>query len=394
MKAKESRIEVGKANYLSAMGVDEMKRDKDGFIHLTPTAKRADEQAVSLTTSISSLEEKLNKYRAEKAKVDKFKESDEYKESKKKQKGKKQKKKKQALLDMVFNNADHLAEEEDEEVETDEENYKDSKKKKKAQKKETTLDTTYGKRFSPVVSMLHDTINEFDKIAEDIQAELDSPQLRSKSMYRSNQIGNLISAKNSKLSAVKELASVATTISNLEYKKDKDRKAEEGSDTSKAISMLGAKYLRGGFETQEERKSKKKKKKSWDDEDDDVGTIKKASSKKSNDDDDDQDESDRELASQLAKALGKHPDIKFTAAERFVKLEGTWNCVVIADSDDPKSDWRFAAIDPSTGKIIKDFKEKYPGLLPKKKNARMQFDVNRNKAYDKTSGRTYKLFLE
>ena len=105
-------------------------------------------------------------------------------------------------------------------------------------------------------------------------------------------------------------------------------------------------------------------------------------------------ESDRELASQLAKALGKHPDIKFTAAERFLNIEGTWNCVVIADSDDPKSDWRFAAIDPSTGKIIKDFKEKYPGLLPKKKNARMQFDVNRNKAYDKASGRTYKLFLE
>ena len=394
MKAKQSRIDLGKSQYLYAAGLDTMQRDENGFIHLTPTAKHVDVQADTLTTSISALEARLDQFRAEKSKVEKYKQTEEYEESKKKAKKKKFKKQKQNLLDMVFNNADHIVEEElEEDVEEEESSYRDKKKKK--EKKETTLDTTYGKRFSPVVSMLHDTIHEFDKIAADIQKELDSPQLKSKSMYRSNQIGNLISAKNSKLSAVKELASVATTISNLEYKKDKDRKSEEGSDTSKAISNLGAKYLRGGFDLPGDRKSKKDKKKKKYDSDDDsstVGSIKKAS-KAANDTDDDSDENDRELAAQLAKALGKHKDIKFTAAERFMNIEGTYNIAVQADSDHPDKDWKFVALNEK-GKIISDFKDKYPGLLPKRKNARMQFDMNRLKAYDKNSGRTYKLLLD
>lgn len=397
MKVNQSRVDAHKSQYLHALGMDELTRNERGFIQLTPTASRVDEQVNSLTTDIQSLEDKLNRYRAEKAKAERYQKTEEYQESKKKEKDKKHKKKKQALLNMVFNNADHQEEEADEE---DEENYRDSKRKKK--EKDTTLDTTYGKRFSPVVSMLHDTIHEFDKIAADIQAELDSPQLRSKSMYRSNQIGNLISAKNSKLSAVKELASVATTISNLEYKKDKDKKAEEGSDTSKAISSLGAKFLRGGFELEDGKgsgkggKSGKKNKIKWkgksDDSDDVVtsGTIKKASVSS----DDDHDDNDRELASQLAKALGKHKDISFSPAERFMKMDGTYNVVVVADSDNPEKDWKFAATDPKTGKIISDFKDKFPGLLPKKKNARMNFDLNRGKAYDKESCRTYKLMLK
>ena len=393
MKVNQSRVDAHKSQYLHALGMGELTRNERGFIQLTPTAKRVDQQVDSLTTDIQSLEDKLNKYRAEKAKAEKYQKTEEYQDSKKKEKDKKHKKKKQALLNMVFNNADHQEEEQDEE---DEENYRDSKRKKK--EKDTTLDTTYGKRFSPVVSMLHDTIHEFDKIASDIQAELDSPQLRSKSMYRSNQIGNLISAKNSKLSAVKELASVATTISNLEYKKDKDKKAEEGSDTSKAISSLGARFLRGGFELEDGKSGKsskgKKGKMKWkgksDDSDDSVGTIKKAAVSSDSDDRED----DRELASQLAKALGKHKDITFSPAERFMKMDGAYNVVVVADSDNPEKDWKFAATDPKTGKIISDFKDNFPGLLPKKKNARMTFDLNRGKAYDKESCRTYKLMLK
>lgn len=394
MKASKSVIELGKSQYLSAVGADNMKRDEDGFIVLTPTAKRVDEQVNDLTTNISSLEAKLEKFKQEKRKAIEYQKTPEYTESKKKEKNKKFKKQKQNLLEMVFNNADHDAEEEKEIDEEDAENYRDSKKKRKKEST-TTLETTYGKRFTPVVSMLHDTIHEFDKIASSIQDELNSPQLKGRSMYRSSQISNLISAKNSKLSAVKELASVATTISNLEYKKEKDKKAEEGSDTSKAISSLGAKFLRGGFETNEDRKAKKdrKKKKSFmDDDDDDVGSIKKASSGKRDSDDDDD---DRELAAKLAKALGaRKGDFSFTPAEKFMNMEGKYNIVVVADEDDPKDDWKFIAVDPKSGKEIPDFKDDYPGLLPKKKNCRMSFDLSRLRVYDKNSGRTYKLLLK
>ena len=68
-----------------------------------------------------------------------------------------------------------------------------------------------------------DDIFEFDKIAADIEADLNSSRNNAKTMYRSSQIGNMISAKNSKLSAVKELGSIAKVISDLEYKKEKDK---------------------------------------------------------------------------------------------------------------------------------------------------------------------------
>lgn len=393
----------GKAQYLYAMGADDLHRDKNGFIKLTPTAKRVDEQVSSLTTDISTLEEKLRRYKEDKAKAEQFQKTEAYKESKKKDKKKKKKKERNELLEMVFNNADHIAEEE---LESDDDaNYRDGKKPARKKKDETTLETTYGKRFSPVVSMLYDSINEFDKIASDISAELDTPQLRAKTMYRSTQIGNMISARNSKLSAVKELASVATTISNLEYKKDKDRKAEEGSDTSKAISSLGAKFLRGGFDTFEDRKSDKKNKKSGkkydkygrdkskddsDDDDDDTGTIKHKTS--DDDDADDRESKDREIASELAKALGKHKDIKFTAHERYASMDGSYTIMVACDALDPDNTAKFVAVDRK-GKIIPNFKDDYPGLLPKRKNCRFVFDIGRKRVQDKNSGRSYKLLF-
>ena len=394
-------LDLGYSQYEHAVGLDEMERDKNGFIILKPTAKHVDDKKAALTTDISSLEMKLKKFREQNAKLEKYQKSDDYKESKKKMSKKKAKKKKETLLEMVFNNADHM-DDEDEIDEEDDENYRDSKKSKKPdKKKETTLDTTYGKRFSPVVAMLHDTIVEFDNIATDIENELKESKGMSKSMYRSSQISNLISAKNSKLSAVKELASVATTVSNLEYKKDKDRQQAEGSDSSRAISALGAKYLRGGIDLLDDTDKRGKKKKKGKDKEHLVPKKKKYSY----DDDDDDDEEDssikkqheqeqRELASEFAKELiNKKKDIKLSPHERYASMEGSYTIVVVADPIDPDNDWKFLAVDKK-GKEIKNFKDDYPGLLPRKKNCRMTFDMNRLKAYDKNSARTYKLILK
>lgn len=387
---------LGVSQYEHTFGLDEMDRDSDGFIILKPTAKRVDEQKSVLTTNISDLEAKLKKFKAEKSKIDKIQKSDEYKESKKRMSKKKAKKKRDSLLEMVFNNADKAADEDSEDSDTDEEDvtYRDSRKTKAKnnKKSETTLDTTYGKRFSPVVSMLHDTIVEFDSIAAEIEDELKNSRSQSKSMYRSSQIGNLISAKNSKLSAVKELAAVAKTVSDLEYKKEKDKKAAEGSDTSKALSMLGAKYLRGS-DMFDDKKSKKKdkdkksdkKSKSYDDDDDDDEDI---TIKKQREDD------QRALAVEFAKTLSfKKGDIKLTPHERFAHMEGKYTIVVVCEPDDPDNTYKFIAVDKN-GREIKDFKDDYPGLLPRKKNCRMRFDLNRNKVTDLNSSRTYKLIYK
>lgn len=393
---------LGIAQYAHMTGLDDMDRDKDGFIILKPTAKRIDDKMSGLTTDISNLEAKLKKFKAEKAKTEKMKDTKEYKESKKLLSKKKAKKKKMTLLESVFNNADKMAEEDDSEDDEDEDGeYKDSRKTKAAVRKKTdTLDTTYGKRFSPVVSMLYDTITEFDQIAANIEKELDDSHSQGKSMYRSGMIGNMISAKNSKLSAINKLADVAKTVSDLEYKKDKDKKSEEGADSSKMIASLGSKYLRGGGMFEEDSKKKGKKK----------GKVKvndKPLKKYRNDDDDEDDEEEdssirkqresdqRELAAEFAKTLSnRKKEITLTPHERFIAMEGKYAFVVVADPIDPDNTWKFVAVDPKSGKELKDFKDKYKDLYPKKKNCRMIFDLGKLKCTDKNSSRSYKLILK
>lgn len=391
-------LDFGRARYDQASGWDDLDRDDDGFVLLHPTAAHVDAKLGSLTTNIDSLEEKLRKYRAEKAKTIQITKTDEYRESKKQAGKKKKKKQRETLLQMVFNAADDVDEDE-EESDDDGSGYKD-KKKGGGRSKKNTLDTTYGQRFSPVVSMLYDTIQEFDAIAADIDSDLKASKNTSKTMYRASQIGNLISAKNSKLSAVKELASVATTLSKLEYQRDHEKRAAEG-DVSKEVASVAAKYLRGGFDISGGSKKKGKKK-----DDKDAGKSKR-SSKRIDDDDDDpygkieradkgdvSPEDQKALAGEFAKALMKRKDeMHFTPWEKNIQIEGTYHVMVLVDPLD-QDDWSFVAVDNETGKIIKDFKEKYKGVLPKKSKCRAVFDFTKMRMTDKNSNKMYKLMTK
>ena len=392
----QSVLDLGYERYDQMTGLSDMERDSDGFIILKPTANRVDKRKSDLTTDISNLEAKLKQFKQERNQLSQYQQTDEYKKSKKTMSKKKIKKKKESLLEMVFNNADKAAAEAESEADDDEGedgiSYRDSKKAKaKAKKaaKDNTLDTTYGKRFSPMVSMLYDTITEFDKIANDIEDELAQARNSSRSMYRSSQISNLLAAKKSKMDAITKLTDIAKTVSDFEYKKDKDRQANEGSDSSKAISNLAAKYLRGSYDMDDKSKkakdkSKKKKSKDWDDDDDDVDdSIKKQ-----------RESNNRALAEEFAKTLGKHKgDIKLTPHELYAKMEGKYTIQVLVDPFD-ESDWKFVAVSTKTGKIMENFKDDYPGLLPRKRDTKMIFDIAKLKCTDKISARSYKLILK
>ena len=133
----------------------------------------------------------------------------------------------------------------------------------------------------------------------------------------------------------------------------------------------------------EEKKSGKKK--DYDDDDDDFGSIKKLKDVDSAD--------DKELAVAFTKALEKNKDkINFTPAERYVNIDGKYSVVITADPLDVENSAKFIAVDKK-GKEIKDFKKDYPGLLPRMKGTRMKYDLNRMKATDLNSGRSYKLIL-
>ena len=75
--------QLGRSQWLSSVGYDDLEKDEDGFVVLKPSAQRVDSQVASLTTNISDLESKLKKFRAEKAAAEKYQKTPEYKESKK-----------------------------------------------------------------------------------------------------------------------------------------------------------------------------------------------------------------------------------------------------------------------------------------------------------------------
>lgn len=397
----QAKLEASIAKYNELSGLDDYPRDENGFMHLRWTAAKTDSRLESLTTDISSLEAKLKKFKEEKAQKEKYKKSDDYKESKKSMSKKKAKKKKESLLAMVFNDADSVKAEREADEEEDGGKMVDKPKKKGSKKStdtKTTLDTTYGTRYSPMVEMYYDMINEFDAISKELEAELETMKgARHQTRYKSDQMGNLLSAKKSKADMIKEVVNIANKVSDLEYKKEKDKKDAEVGDVSREVSNLGAKYLRGSFDIfdmgdskkkkkkDKDKEDKKGKKKDYDDEDDDIGSIKKLKDVDSAD--------DKELAVAFTKALEKNKDkINFTPAERYVNMDGKYDIVVLCDPLDIEGSAKLIAVDKK-GKEIKNFRKDYPGLMPRLKSMRMKYDLNRMKATDLNSGRSFRLVL-
>lgn len=390
----------------------ELDYDKNGFIVLQHVSELPTKTDTDLVTDLSALEKRLDMYREkneanhEKEKSSSNNDPENNPFSKPPKIGKKSRKK---LLKSIFNNADKI--EAAENAEKDELEEPEVKK--------DTLDTTYGLRYAPMVSMIHGIINEYDQLADDISNDLaNRPNM--KTMYRSSQIANLISVKNSKLSAIKELTSIAKQITDLEYKKDKDSKVGE-QDEDKAILTLTARYLRGSLDddndvssspSKKSSKKGKKSKKSSSDSDDriDSSDAFQSSGKKSKevrgyvstskvakmaeDLEDETDTDDSALANALGKALLKHKDeLEFTPYEKHINIEGKYTLAVLADADKPSSNWKFIAID-NNGKEIKGFKDKYGDLVPKKSDCRMSFNVSKMRVVDKNTSITYKLYLK
>lgn len=393
--------ELGRNQYRAAAGLDDMPRDKDGFIVLKPTASRVDKQVARMTTSIDDLESKLDMLRKKKAAAEKYQKTEEYKESKKEESKKKKKKRRNALMASVFNSAEMS--EPDPDAEADEANYHDIKGSKKGQKgrPKTTLETQYGKRYAPLVSMLYESIDRFDQIAKDIDEELKSPKGQVRNMYRSTQIGNLLSAEDKKVKLINDITKIADKVTDIEYRERKESKEKDSGDDSKMISHLGARFLKGMLDDDDDddRKGKKKKKRSAsnfdrsskkkkddsdDLDDDDEETVKKK--KKSSDADDDESLS-KALADEL---INRKKDLGFTEYEKNLDLEGKFNVVVAVDPLD-LDDWKFMAVDKNGKELKGDIKDRARKLLPKRSNTKMRIDINKKKAYDARSGRNYRL---
>ena len=395
----DSKIyDFGHYQYLKAVGGDDEYRDEDGFIRLHPTASHVDKSVESLTTSIDDLESRLKVYRAEKEKAVKYQKTDEYKASKKEEKKKKKKKARNELLNMVFNSAPMEEEEPDEDEEEDK-----SKKGSKKKSGKTTLETQYGKRYAPIVKMLYDSISDFEQIAQDIDEELSSSKGQVRNMYRGQQVSNMLTAKNMKMSAIRELASIANKVTDIEYRREKDKRDKDGDDDTKGIAALGAQFLRGAFDDVDDDDDGKKGKKKHKGE----SNLKRQARKQGNKVDDDDDyssskskkyrgkdtsDSDTDLAKVLAsELLDRKGEYSFSAYERGLEVEGKYKFVIAVDPMNCEKTARFIAVDPKTDKAIPDFKKNYPDLFPKMKKTKMIYNTSKMMAYDKLSGKRWPL---
>lgn len=399
---------------------DEDDYDEEEVVSESPASFNSDKSVedvkAKMTSSIDSIESVLMKYKDDKDAIDETYRSKQRKEYHteplfKPVDRKQKKKERKALLENVFNNS------------VDDEN----------EESENRLDTTYGKRFAPVVEYIFDTINEFDNIADSIQNELANNKANTKGMYYTSQIGNLISARNSKLSAIKELTNISKTISDIEYKREKDSKKDDEKDLTKNFIYMGAQYLRGslnndsntdskdddndddyihnsgasdyGSKNKKKWKKKKKdkkvkgkkksKKKYYDDDDDDVMSVEYTREKKQNNTQSQQISSKKVSDSDdVFNAIMSKRNVQLNPYEQFIEVEGTYKFVVVADADNPDDDWTFVAVDPKTDKKLKGFKDKYKALYPDKKLCKMYFNLERMKAIDRATNKTYQLFLK
>jgi hypothetical protein len=330
--------------------------------------------------NLDNLEAKLNMIAKEKQKVEKSVEKAEKKEDslKFKKAKKKKKKQKEQQIRLMFSGTQDSMETDSEE---DSEPIVVVKNNVVKNTEGTILDNNIGKRFGHLYAKQIDDYEYISKIVDEIKEDLSVSQ--SKNMYRTSQVSNLLSALGQKRTLLKDMTDMAKTISDLELKyakEERTNKEESGNDDGLA-SKIGVSIVRGLYDDVFEENIKKKKK----------------SSKKRKEDDDDDDEDDMDVSSKkdasrrLAERIAKN--VVFSNYERNIDIEGEYKICVIADKDEPKDDWKFIIVDED-GERRKDWEKERPELIPNKKEAKMKFLVDKLKASDTRTGKSYKLILK
>lgn len=391
----------------------EDRRSKDGFINLSLTPKGASIISDNVDDEIESKQKELlslKKRKEELSKLEKKLEKKKKKKEKKKKKDKKNKKDKnlpessRLLLGAI-------------------EDYKDKyhKKKKKGDKKfEGVVTSTrkrngnkdvvspeeaeekakkikeerekkdFEKKFEEPITLFRQTIIEVDKTLQEID-ELIKETKESRARNKAVMLKDLLSAKGTlfgnKTANARAMGDLQKVRIDLELKKNKESSAASaGTDsTAQSINMMSKLFpqvVAGGKKNiiSSDDSDKKKKKDKEKDNDDFLSKKDKKKKKKKYTDDDDN------TFDKLAAEMIRNGEIELTPHEANIGMEGKYKVAVRKSYKN--HDWEFMAID-NYGNEIKGFKDKHPGVLPKKKGVNLWFDDEKNIAKDRTVDRVY-----
>jgi hypothetical protein len=401
MMAKQKDSGFKDLNMLRADSIDtsdhddfEDIRDNKGKLSLMPTSSFALSIKQKKDKEYDTLEKRLKRIADERKQSEDLLEKASKKEAASAFKDQKKtgKKKKENIIKMMFNDRDE--EEKNKSDDDDDKTYVDKRRLKKGKKNRvvavkdtagTTIESKLGQRFSPMLQQYLDIVEELDDIAEEIKQDLEVS--KAKNQYRASQVSNLISLKTNKMRAISDMTSMAKTISDLELKYSKEQKGKEDDESSsKRVTKFGVAVLQGVYDDEFEKIAgkKKKKKKDRDDDDDDDTDF---------DDDEVREERKRASDKMALKLTQGDYGFKFNKHQKNIDIEGKYSIAIVTDNeDDPEDDYKFIILDKH-GERRKDWEKDRSELMPKKKDVKLKFYIDKLKAIDKFTGTSYKIIV-
>jgi hypothetical protein len=220
----------------------------------------------------------------------------------------------------------------------------------------------FEKKFEEPLALIRENLIDMSETLVDIN-DMVKETKESRSRSKHIMLKDLISAKVSLFSAratsARSMADIQRTRIDLELKKVKE-KGTGGDEKTKNIAMMNKFFpqlLASGAFNSKGGKSK-------DDDDDDNKKDKKKKNKLKN-------RGEEESFEKRVSKLVKNGDIEMTPHELSIDMEGKYKVAIMKSFK--TDECQVIAID-NNGKIIRDFKDKYPGLLPKKKDLDLKFD--------------------
>lgn len=230
-------------------------------------------------------------------------------------------------------------------------------------RKEEKDQKEFEKKFEEPLALIRENLIDMSEALGDLNDMIKETK-ESRSRSKHIMLKDLISAKvnlfNARASSARSIADIQRSRIDLELKKTKD-KAAGGDEKTKNIALMNKFFPQllasGAFNT-------KGKSKDDDDNDKDSKKDKKKKNKLKN-------RTEEESFEKRVTKLLKDGDIEMSPHELAIDMEGKYKVAIMKSFKN--GDWAVVAVD-NNGKILRDFKDKYPGLLPKRKELDLKWD--------------------
>jgi len=242
----------------------------------------------------------------------------------------------------------------------------DDKKREEKDKK------IFEKKFEEPLTLMRQTIIDVDKTLQDIDKLIEETK-ESRARNRAIMLKDLFSTKsalfNNRSMNARAMGDLQKIRIELELKKQKE--SGESNEKNKNIALITRAF------PQLMNNSGKNKFSDSDKKDNDKKDKKKKKYREDN---------DEERFLNRASKLIRDEDIELSPHEASIEMEGKYKIAI--KKSFKTGDWQFVALD-NHGSEIRNFKDKYPGLLPKRKNVDLRFDDEQDIAKDRRTDIIY-----